>query len=94
MGNSPDEIAAYCAFEPGLNDLVERGYVGSERHVDNLDAQVDIAPADLRADLVVLRDWIEEKVHPSLPRSQNIELWPEEVRAAADEATAYVDEHC
>lgn len=85
----PDtELSDFCdSFSVMLDDTAE-SYVGSNEHIEDLEALLDVAPPEVEADLTVFLDYlltgaVDSTVDPDSTLTAN---WPPEVRDATQRA--------
>lgn len=89
-----ESTTAFCDAAPDLSAEVADGYVGSEEHVEDLQAMRDAAPEELHDDLDAIVTFFDEEVDPEDSESQMIGNFPDEINEATGRVGASIEELC
>lgn len=90
------ELEDFCDTFSEMLDDTEESYVGSNEHIEDLEALLDVAPAEIEADLTVFYDYlltgaVDATVDPDSTLTSN---WPPEVRDATQRAVDFGFDLC
>ena len=89
-----ENLSEFCARAARAGERPE-AYVGSAEHVRDVEGLAAAAPAEIRAELDVVRELLASGgVDPANPDSNLSETWPAEVQAAVGKVTEYIATHC
>jgi hypothetical protein len=91
----PENLSTFCARAASLAGERPEAYVGSAEHVRDVEGLLAVAPAEIRPELEVLRDFLANGgVDPASPDSNLTVNWPAQVKAAVSKVTEYIAAHC
>ena len=91
----PDaELAEFCRLQVEMDQRAGPDWIGSDEHVAHLDELAELAPAEIRTEVTLIRDHIDAEVSPDDPESRDISTYPSEVRDAIEAADAHAVEVC
>lgn len=85
---------AFCSVAAPLRVAVDREFVGSDAHVQQLSDLADVAPHDLMDVIETMTDHYEANVSPADPESQNFDNFPAHIQRAALELDSSIQELC
>jgi hypothetical protein len=84
----------FCGDATQVVGARPEAYVGSAKHLDDVNGLISEAPSDVRADLTAFRDYLRDHVHPGEPDAQLTKSWPPAVQGAARRVQSYIKDTC
>ncbi len=86
------DTADFCAAFLASQGEVEESYVGSQQHIDDVQAMADAAPPAVKSNLIFYRDYLASDEFD--PEANVIDDFPPNVQTAISEIASFGDENC